>query len=970
MKAKPSERDYVGKPRMQWFACSPVLVVLGVMLAPPVARAVALDACTAADIVAQNGSTCPATGPCTITLVFNIGSGCLLDFGTRDVTLAGTGQLNLGAGAVSINAGSFTIAVGGYINGRGDLTNPVGDGANGVLFYLSTSGNVTLQSDIAVIDVSGMTSAGDLSITAGGTVTLAGGHLIADSLTTTGLGGDINITTGGDIITQSLSLISANGGDVGSGSVELYPNGRVALGDRIDVRGSMGGSVDINAGADVVTENILASATSAGDDGGSVNVVAGTQVQMLGVVSADGVALVTGGAGFGGSITVQSLYGDVTVANDLTARGASPDGDGGLIDLNSAGSLIVQSAALLSAQGDIAGNGGTINLTASIGISTSGPLDGSGGVSGGAVNIDAPGDVALGAKVDASGYIVGSSGGSVTALAGDGGQGSLTISNTVDVSAAACSVTGCGVGGATDLEGCGVTVGSTGVVLASGPNGGANAFTAHEQLTISGTVSAANTLATGTAGSNTLTYPSRKPPLVSGTVIPASANTALDTCTALGQQALGGCLDPCPVCGDGIVEYPETCDNGVIPPQNCSGCSEFCQTENCNDGNPCTVDTCDVRLGCLNSPISGCVLPTPTPTGPTATPSITPTVTTTPTRTSTRTNSATPSATPTPSPTWTPTTTPTPATTATPLPPTSTVTITPTPAFKYDSVVLPPAPLKVTIPLGLTSLTKFLKVKVVNADVTPSLEKPGHVIRLVASDGDCPAGTVSGLPDFDLRTPGAQDAALVAGGQAKKAVVPLAISSAAFTSFNLRSPYRCTLMLQAVAVVAGGNADPTPDNDSVGVELNVIDANDPYQTDVHQTVIASIAPLHIRIKKGVSAVTKTVRAVVGNADDLDTAGHAITVTASDGDCPAGTVGAVAFRIPIAPNEPNTVLVAADANASGALSVTVSASAFTTANAVSPRRCTAVLSAAGPSGDADLSNNTAKLIIDVVDRNDF
>jgi len=34
------------------------------------------------------------------------------------------------------------------------------------------------------------------------------------------------------------------------------------------------------------------------------------------------------------------------------------------------------------------------------------------------------------------------------------------------------------------------------------------------------------------------------------------------------------------------------------------------------------------------------------------------------------------------------------------------------------------------------------------------------------------------------------------------------------------------------------------------------------------------------------------------------------------------------------------------------------------------RCTAFVTASGPSGDADASNNTARLVIDVVDENDF
>jgi cysteine-rich repeat protein len=37
---------------------------------------------------------------------------------------------------------------------------------------------------------------------------------------------------------------------------------------------------------------------------------------------------------------------------------------------------------------------------------------------------------------------------------------------------------------------------------------------------------------------------------------------------------------------------------------NCDGCSNFCRTQNCNDGNGCTSDSCEATLGCNNQPTS------------------------------------------------------------------------------------------------------------------------------------------------------------------------------------------------------------------------------------------------------------------------------------------------------------------------------------------------------------------------------
>lgn len=51
-----------------------------------------------------------------------------------------------------------------------------------------------------------------------------------------------------------------------------------------------------------------------------------------------------------------------------------------------------------------------------------------------------------------------------------------------------------------------------------------------------------------------------------------------------------------PVCGDGIVNGTEECDDGNNA--FCDGCTPTCQIETpCDDGNPCTVDSCDPGTG-------------------------------------------------------------------------------------------------------------------------------------------------------------------------------------------------------------------------------------------------------------------------------------------------------------------------------------------------------------------------------------
>ena len=121
------------------------------------------------------------------------------------------------------------------------------------------------------------------------------------------------------------------------------------------------------------------------------------------------------------------------------------------------------------------------------------------------------------------------------------------------------------------------------------------------------------------------------------------------------------------------------------------------------------------------------------------------------------------------------------------------------------------------MPSSATSVTKLVKVSVRNGDISPR-DLLGHRIQLLASDGDCPAGTVTGIPAFRymggaFRSP--ESSNLMTGGRTLPALVKLTIDRAAFTGVS-----HCTLQLSVRAPIPG-NVDPVPGNDSVGAELNV-----------------------------------------------------------------------------------------------------------------------------------------------------
>ncbi len=289
---------------------------------------------------------------------------------------------------------------------------------------------------------------------------------------------------------------------------------------------------------------------------------------------------------------------------------------------------------------------------------------------------------------------------------------------------------------------------------------------------------------------------------------------------------------------------------------------------------------------------------------------------------------------------------------------------------QHDSVVTPPAPLAVTLNAGTTSVVRSVQVLVANGDVACGAETPGHTIQLTALDNDCPAGTV-GTPDFNAIAAGAQSSALVVGGRTATARVPLTISSDAFASFNRVAPKRCIIVFNAEATVPG-NTDVSSDNNTAVLEVSVIDRNDPEQTAVHESYVKSVAPLKVSLPDNTVTKAASVQVTAGNADLLPTAetpGHLITVTASDGDCPQGTMGLADLNL-LAAGAQTSAVVRGNATVNARVSLTVDAGVFDTENASSPARCTASITATGPGGDTEATNDTTLLTVDVTDNNDF
>jgi cysteine-rich repeat protein len=301
---------------------------------------------------------------------------------------------------------------------------------------------------------------------------------------------------------------------------------------------------------------------------------------------------------------------------------------------------------------------------------------------------------------------------------------------------------------------------------------------------------------------------------------------------------------------------------------------------------------------------------------------------------------------------------------------------------RHDSVMVPEKPIDVVIPAKQDEATKVVPLQVRNAD---SGERPGHVIRLIADDGTCPAGTVVGLPDFERGEPGDQDSILVAGGTPKTALLVVRATRQDFGGTGDDAvPQRCTLIFTAETLIPG-NVDPTPENNRISVELNVVAAgvpvagvaaiaSEPAATSdtgpLPEFFVGSAKPLRLRIRPGRSSSSKSVKFTVASGTKLaGGVSRTVTLTASDGDCPPGTL-AIADLDRVADGQQSSVVLPAGRKRSGRLVVTADGAGFTSTSPIKPARCTGALIATSPDGDSGVASHTTRIIVDVVDGNDF
>jgi cysteine-rich repeat protein len=540
-----------------------------------------------------NVGTCPASGlrrTCSgaTTIQCNTNADCQL--GTCPAQLTCSNRLtdprncstNTDCDFGSCSVGTASITMGGSIVGNSEFP--------AFLDFRATD-NITLTKTINVAGTLVESDGGEVSMDATfGTVTVAGA---------------INATSGG----------LSTGGDV-----SLYAGTDVIVNAEIDVSGGDfdGGTIDFDGGRDVqINRSIFGNSNSGAGYGGEFLVVAGRDLSVSGISAANKTSLETNGhsnafndAGDGGA---QDYAADrnltLNVNTRIISNGAVPSAIGGDIALDASnvltfnGDITARGTGATGAGGAVEGFSGeetVVGSTATVNV-TGGSDD------GGEMAFFASGDLAYGGSAE-----LGASNGGFGGTASLQSSRNATISGTVNIAT--------GNEGFVDVSACYVTMTGTGKIDQNLTNG-LNQFESDEQTRLN----TGSFVKTGPAGANRFRYRTlAKPPIINGSISPAPE-------LILATNLLG-----CVICGNGILDGRETCEDGNTV--NGDGCNSECQNEACvaqtvtqpvcatnadcgpgrtcppnthlctpwllcEDGNICTTDTCNgAQNTCVHTP--------------------------------------------------------------------------------------------------------------------------------------------------------------------------------------------------------------------------------------------------------------------------------------------------------------------------------------------------------------------------------
>ncbi|HLK11005.1 MAG TPA: hypothetical protein VKW76_06460 [Candidatus Binatia bacterium] len=593
---------------------------------------------------APSGRRCnctTASGTCTVSGTVSVNDGSTLDFTVFDGTswnlvIAHGGTLDVGSGLVNIFATTLDVQPGGILQGSGGTIS------------VTTTGNISVDVNGTTngkIDVSGPDPLGggevDLTSTQG-TITIAGIINANGTATTTDAGasgGTINLTAWGDVdVTAAAGNVRANSPNQGYGGNLCFQsqNGNVVVSNLVTAQGGAGGGgcIDMDAHLDVQVAGLDASSTAGQGSGGMIMITADGDITMSGVANVQGDGTTAGGDG--GDICVAAT-GALTVgpAATMEAQGGG-GGSGGCIDLSTVnGTLLAQGQmwafGSLDDQQDV-GSGGMVCLDGGPEVDVTGATD-----------LHGPASQVTGGEFDGTATGTFNQKAAVNATGGDG---------LITIQAPTVSVLGAGLvtddpqsAGEVNPIGCSaLTVDAASTLSSVGP-GGFNLLQGGS-VAVHGTVHADPTLpvaqGTGnpcTASANCIQYvaaldvsgaafslaPQAEQvavilpcvPPTTTTTLPGGTTTSTMATTTTSTTTTTTTL-PLPVCGNGVLDPGEQCDDGPKNGTPASCCTSTCTlqpggTACADDGNLCTADVCTGTADVCSHPAE----PSPTCTTPT-----------------------------------------------------------------------------------------------------------------------------------------------------------------------------------------------------------------------------------------------------------------------------------------------------------------------------------------------------------------
>jgi hypothetical protein len=501
-----------------------------------------------------------------ITGTYTVDAFSFLDFGDREVVLTGT--LDIGSGSVSLLARRLRIAYSGSIRGTSysapggtldidvteDLTIDTFTAAaidlrgapGGIVSLASSGGSITSGRPILVAGRPADPVGGNIDLDAGENVQI-GAMLDAQAGYTTGQGGTIQATAGGDVWLYNVEL---EGGSAGSGTLDIFAIGNARIG------------------------NVHAPGAGSGAPGGTVTALAFGSLNVEGRISVPGHVT----AGEGGTVDLSAGFGgegpgllQILAPIDISNPGVG----------NCAGSLAADGTTLvLKSSIDASGDcGGLVELSASDALSIE-PLTlidaRSTALAPGAVILRSLGSVDVRGWIEVDGGGVGGGeAGSLTVLA----SGPVTLSATLTANARNTS----SMGGSIEIQGCDITSDAPTLARANGAQGTIT-LVAARSVVLAGLFNAGASVSIiygGAGGPPNLALASISP-LPSVTPMPS---LTLCSCSGLPDAD-----------GEGV---PDICDNCVLAPNrsqidtDADGLGNACDCDFDGDGQCTNQDLAD-----------------------------------------------------------------------------------------------------------------------------------------------------------------------------------------------------------------------------------------------------------------------------------------------------------------------------------------------------------------------------------------